>query len=255
MQPIPRSLADQFASQFAGNRVGFSAKEISGYFSKYSNLVKPFDHYGFNPTRKDLFIESLYALTPSQQYYALNDLTCFEQDCRYDYPAVDVLNELRTRLHSFICTEPIGLGISRIRMTAYREDWMTAYSRINSNPGGAITAARTMLETALKTIISERGSEHDTSGDLGRLLRQAEDAIGFSRNDRQPEHQILLGLANVCNGLATLSNSAGDRHGLVEGLSIDDPAVAGLCVNAAGVLTLAMLDLHLLSHAGKVNDA
>ncbi|MBZ4654501.1 MAG: hypothetical protein JG781_1858, partial [Peptococcaceae bacterium] len=78
MHPIPRTIVNKFAKAFAGRNVGFSAKEITDYFSSYSNLVKPYDHYGINPTREQLFIESVYFLTPKLQYYSLNDLAFYE---------------------------------------------------------------------------------------------------------------------------------------------------------------------------------
>lgn len=246
MHAIPRNLVDRFAEAFAGNRVGFSAREITDYFSRYSNFVKPFDHYGINPTRKQLFIESVYALNPKQQYYALNDLTWDEKPCRYEYPSEQLRIELREQLHTFISPDPIGLRFSQIRETAFREDWVTCITRLQHDPASAITAARTLIETLLKTIISERGQEPDHSGDLGRLMRQAQEVVGFDRAQDQPTHQIISGLMNVINGIATISNRAGDRHGLVAGQSIDDPGLAQLCVHAAGTVGIAFIELHLL---------
>lgn len=147
MQPIPRVLADKFAIAFAGERIGFSAQQITEYFSTYSNLVRPHDHYAMNPTRKQLFVESVYSLPPRQQYYSLNDLSFYERPSRYSYPSEDKRRQLREELHTFISPTPIGLGFSVIRETAFREDWMTAQSRVENNPSAAITAARTMLET------------------------------------------------------------------------------------------------------------
>lgn len=247
MQAVPRTLIGKFSQAYAGKNVGFSASQITEHFTKYSNLVKPFDQYGMNPTRTQLFVDSVEALTPKQQYYALNDLTWCEYSSKYAYPSKEVREELRTELHCFISPDPIGLCFSNIRETAFREDWATCETRMLSNPPGAITAARTMLETLLTTIITERGAEPDGSGELGKLLKQTEDAIGFQRKNRQPEHQVLSGLANVINGLSAISNAAGDRHGLVQGQSIDDPSVASLCVNAAGTIGLAMIDMHLLT--------
>ena len=105
-----------------------------------------------------------------------------------------------------------------------------------------------MLETILSTIISERGVAPDTSGDLGRLMKQAQVVLGFERSERQPEHQLLQGLASVVNGICSISNSAGDRHGLIEGDAIDDPYYAQLCMNAAGTLGLAFVEMHLLNN-------
>jgi Abortive infection C-terminus len=245
MHAVPRNLVDKYAQLFAGRNVGFSTKQITDYFTQFSNLVKPYDHYGVNPTRKQLFIESVYALNPKNQYYALNDLTWNIHTSKYTYPNDNDRQALRLELHSFISPDPIGLRFSQIRETAFREDWAACLTRLESDPASTITAARTLLETLLKTIIQERGPQPDSSGDLGRLLKQAQDQVGFDRSQDQAKHQILSGLATVINGLAALSNRAGDRHGLVHGQSIDDPALASLCVNAAGTIGIAFIELHL----------
>ena len=57
----------------------------------------------------------------------------------------------------------------------------------------------------------------------------------------------MQGLANVTNGIAGLSNAAGDRHGLIDGVEIDDPAVAGFALNAAGSVGLFFIEIHLLN--------
>lgn len=252
MHAIPRAIVDRYAQTFAGNRVGFSAQEITDYFIRYSNRVKPFDHYGFNPTRKELFIESTYALPPKQQYFALNDLTWNIYPSRYDYPDDPTRTRLREELHVFISPDPIGIRFSVVREASFREDWVACLSRLEVDPASAITAARTLLETLLKTIISERGVVPDDSGELGRLLRQAQDCLNFDRRDNQAVHQVISGFTNVVQGLAALSNEAGDRHGLVQGQSIDDPGLAQLCVHAAGTVGIAFIELHLL---GPINAA
>lgn len=242
---IPRAVADRFASEFAGPQKGFSAREISDYFCKYSNLVKHLDFYGFKPTRSDLFIESLYSLEPKQQYYALNDLTFYEYKSRYPYPSEETRTNLREQLHTIISPNPIGLSFSRIRETSFRIDWIEANRRITIDPPGAITAARTLLETTLKTIIQERNETPDNSGDLVRLVRQAENVLDFIPSEHQAKHQIFSGLASVLNGLTSLSNEAGDRHGTIGGIGIEDPTIAELCVNASGTIGILFIELHL----------
>ena len=196
-------------------------------------------------TRKQLFIESVYALPPKQQYYSLNDLCWNERPSQYAYPDEAIRSDLRHRLHSFISPDPIGMRFSEIRETAFREDWASCITRLQNDPASAITAARTMLETLFRTIISERRGQPDNTGDLGRLLRQAQNAVGFDHNADQSLHQIISGLSSVVSGLATISNRAGDRHGLVAGQSIDDPGLAQLCVHAAGTVGIALIELHL----------
>ena len=245
MQAIPKSLVDQFAAVFAGKGVGFSGKEITDYFGRYSSVVRPYESYDQKPVREDLFTSSLYDLPLKQHYYALNDLTWKVYPAKYGYPNEAVRQELRHRLHNLISTTPIGLVFSELREAAFREDWMDCQIRARTSPAAAITAARTLLEAILKTVVSERGTVPDSSGDLGRLLKQALQVLRFESPQRQGEHMIFSGLASVVNGLAMLSNEAGDRHGLVAGGSIDDPYLAELCINAAGALGLAIIETHL----------
>jgi len=242
---VPRTIADKFAAEYAGQNKGFSARQISEYFCRYSNLVKHVDHYGFTPTRSDLFIESLYSLEPKQQYYALNDLTFSEYDSKYNYPDASTRIQLREDLHAFISPNPIGLAFSKIREAAYRLDWIEASRRIAIDPAGSITAARTLLETTLKTILEERRGIPDSSGDIGRLVKQTERVLNFQPSDHPAEHQIFSGLASVINGLASLSNEAGDRHGTVGGVGIEDPTIAELCVNASGTIGILFIEIHL----------
>ncbi len=247
MQEIPSSIVGQFSDAFAGKNRGFSGREITEYFRQYSNLITQYDELGMKPTRADLFAGSVGALPPKFQYYSLNDLTFFEYKSKYPYPPPEKRERLREALHNLASKTPIGLSFSRIREAVFREDWITCQTRLLSNPAAAITSARTMLETLLKTIISERGATPNSSGDLGSLVKQAEDVLGFRRGERQEEHQVFSGLAGVITGISSISNKAGDRHGTIGGKTIDDPYFSNLCINAAGTIGLAFIEMHLFS--------
>jgi len=142
---------------------------------------------------------------------------------KYPYPSPSTRTDLRQKLHTLICPSPVGLSFSTINEKVFREDWVTCLGRIKVSPASAITAGRTMLETLCKTIINERAQVPDGSGDLSRLVKQTNDLLGLNPKSRQGEYMVVSGLATVTNGLAQLSNDAGDRHGLVAGQSIDDP--------------------------------
>lgn len=245
MQAVNRAIVEKFAKTFGGDKLGFSANEITDFFSKYSNYVKPIDHYGIKPKRSDLFVESVYALKPKEQYYALNELAYNTRPSKYSYPDIDIRLDLLKQLHCSVCNDPIGLSISKLSESAFREDWVTALSRLENQPSAAITSARTMIETVLKTIISERGQEPDSSGELQKLLKQIERILGVSDAKVQQEHEILKGLLSIINGISSLSNQAGDRHGTVLGCGINDPYIGRLVLNSAGVISLLFIELHL----------
>ena len=107
IEHVPRALVEKFAHLFAGDKMGFSAKEISEYFIGYSNQVKHNDHYNIKLKRADLFINSLYQLDAKYQYYSLNDLTNNKQNSCYNYPTDKQRKELIEYLHSFISVEKI----------------------------------------------------------------------------------------------------------------------------------------------------
>lgn len=248
MQPVQRHIADQFAEAFAGDKRGFSGREVTEYFRKYSFAVRPYEHYGVKLKRSELFVESLYHLSPKQQYLALHNLTQNRFDSKYDFPSERDRAELRSLLHNSISPTPIGLKFSSISEVAFREDWVTCQSRLETDPASAITAARTMLETLLKTVVSERG-EDPIQDDLPKLYKQAINLLLPSSSETQIERQLLSGLNSVVSALAGISNAAGDRHGTIGGVSLDDSRIAELCINAAGTLGLNIIELHLFNGA------
>ncbi len=254
MHAIPRTITEKFADEFSGQSKGFSGREITDYFSRYSNMVKPIDHYGFNPTRRELFIESLYARLPKEQYYALTDLCQNPPEMKYSTPDEETRTELNTSLHSFLNKIPIGLCFSELREHIFREDWFIAYNRIKSNPAAGITAARTLLETVFKTIISDRGETPKDPSKISRLLKQAQKLLNFKKAKFQEEHQILKGLASIISGIAGLSNKAGDRHGLIGGVDINDPCIANTAVNTCGTIGLFFIELHLFTPIEEQKD-
>lgn len=81
---------------------------------------------------------------------------------------------------------------------------------------GAITNARTLTEAVLIHIIETvEGSEIKNDGNILNLWSRAKKALKIDlKKDEIPEtvFQILSGLDSSLNGLAGLSNNAGDRH-------------------------------------------
>lgn len=184
-------------------------------------------------------------LLPKEQYYALTDLCLNPPHMKYSIPDEEERKKLMVELHSYYSITPIALAFSILREHVFREDWYIAYNRIEENPASAITEARTLLETVFKTIISERSMTPDNSGDILKLLKEAENVLNFNKTTNQQEHQILSGLAGVINGVAGLSNNNGDRHGLVQGKEITSKEVASLVVNACGTIGIFFIKLHL----------
>ena len=136
--------------------------------------------------------------------------------------------------------------MSSMTIRGIREHWFTAASRIPSSPAAAITAARSLLEATCKTILAEHGQKDRSGGDLAGVYKHVREVLGIDpkRGAGQNVHQITSGLSQVIDGLAGLSNKAGDRHGLEAGEKIHDMSFASLAVHAAGTVSLFLASVH-----------
>jgi len=185
-------------------------------------------------------------MTPENQRQFLYDL------CDNPPPATGPLPDAHTRhgLLSILAAadgvSPLADEFSELTLLAVRNQWFTAASRLPHTASSAITAARALLETTCQTILAERGEAPDTSGDLGRLYNLTRRALQIDVSAGLPQalHQLVNGLVQVVNGLAALSNQAGDRHGLPEGARISDYSMASLAVHAAGTVSLFLVRAH-----------
>jgi hypothetical protein len=55
--------------------------------------------------------------------------------------------------------------------------WQKALERRNSDPEGAITSARTMLESVCKHILDASGGTYDDGDDMNKLYRQTAERL------------------------------------------------------------------------------
>ena len=121
--------------------------------------------------------------------------------------------------------------------------WQKALDRRVSDPEGAITAARTLLETVCKHIIDEAGGTYGDSDDLPKLYHTAAEHLNLAPSQHsEPAFKAILGNCHsVVNNLASLRNRLGDSHG--QGKHGVKPAArhAELAVNLAGSVAMFLV--------------
>ncbi len=246
MQPVPLHLIERFAEAFAYQRNGFALKDITPFFERYESGLPSSSFDGIVPKKGDHFVNVVSNLSPRNQRYALFDLCCNPPNLK-GCPDEEKRVELLESLLSADGKSPISLCLSRISLRGVREQWWTAASRIQSSPSAAVTAGRSIVETTCKTIVEERGQTADTSGDLHKLFKQARDVLSLATGKSVPKslNELVSGLVSVVNALATISNNAGDRHGLSGGSRLEDTTIAGITVQAAGVLSYALVQIYI----------
>jgi hypothetical protein len=247
MQPLPDAIISRFADVFASGRRGFALEEISPYFAIYGNPAPL--RGAILPSKPDFFRESLLSLTPTNQRVALIDLCNQPPPTRHPGPDAGERERLKYELFRLQGLTPLSISISRLSVRGLREQWWELASRLTDSPSASITAARTLLESTCRTILSELHLPPDESGDLVRLYRQTVRGLQLDQalaGDRL-RLQLAGGLVTTVSALAGLSNAAGDRHGLVAGQQIRDASVAELAALAAGTITVFLAQVYLLA--------
>ena len=121
--------------------------------------------------------------------------------------------------------------------------WSKALDRRSSDAEGAITMARTLLESVCKHILEEGKVTYDDSPDISKLYKQTAELLKLapSQHTEQVFKQILGGCTAVVEGLGALRNRLSDSHGT--GKVGVKPAArhAELAVNLAGALAVYLL--------------
>jgi hypothetical protein len=116
--------------------------------------------------------------------------------------------------------------------------WQRALERRVEDAGGAITLARTLLETVCKHILDELGTQYDDTADLPRLYRLVREALSLAPSQHEEEvfRQILGGCTSIVEGLGSLRNRLSDSHGRGRGRVRPVARHAELAVNLAGAM-------------------
>lgn len=121
--------------------------------------------------------------------------------------------------------------------------WVKTLERRTSDPEGAITMARTLLESVCKHILDSFGKQYNDSEDLPKLYRQTAEQLNLAptQHTEQIFKQILGGCESVVTGLAGMRNKHSDSHGT--GPKIIKPATrhAELAVNLAGSMATFLI--------------
>jgi hypothetical protein len=127
------------------------------------------------------------------------------------------------------------------------ENYRKAHERMMTDPAGALTSSRAMLESAIKWILHEHGQLHSTAdGNLGTQLKQCLKVLGLT--DKSTEKpgvaDFVRGLVAAVSGLGTARNEMGDGHGASPTSHKPNVYISQFAVEAASSLTTFLLNTH-----------
>jgi len=114
--------------------------------------------------------------------------------------------------------------------------WAKALDRRKDDAEGAITSARTLLETVCKRILDEMDAKYPDGADLPALYGIVAKALNLAPSQQTEDtfRAMLGGCQTVVERIGAMRNKLGDAHGKGAGGAKPDARHAELAVNLAG---------------------
>lgn len=127
------------------------------------------------------------------------------------------------------------------------EQWEKALERKTNDPEGAITIARTLIESILKHILTERGKEYTETMDISELYKETAKTLNLAPEQHYEPifKQILGGASGIISGLGTLRNKLGDAHGGNKDKAKPTERHSELAVNMSGSMAIFLYKTHV----------
>lgn len=121
--------------------------------------------------------------------------------------------------------------------------WKKALARKANDPDGAITAARSMLESACKHVLTDKGVEFKPKAKLPNLFSNTLDALKLLPSQQTDEEirKVMGNCQSIVSGLALIRNDIGDAHGKIAGENVADSVHAEFVVNLAASVAMLIL--------------
>ena len=183
-------------------------------------------------------------ITLNQAGDLINDKAVLESTRRqYIWDQLRSLREKLQKANYTPTTESITQVLSEFDVSHVREVWMKALDRQESDPAGAITIARNLIETVCKSLLDVQKISYDDSLSLPKLYHTVAETLNLSpkRDHGKTLRQILGSCQSVVEGLGAIRNQFGDAHGKGKELTRPDARHAELAVNLAGAMTMFLV--------------
>ncbi len=138
----------------------------------------------------------------------------------------------------------VAEALAALSSGTVHEAWQRALGRRLDDADGAITSARTLLETVCKHILDDAGIAREERFDLPKLYRMTSETLGLAPSQQAEVilKQVLGGCAAVVEGLGAMRNVMGDAHGRSRSQARAEPRHAELAVNLAGAAATFLVE-------------
>lgn len=133
---------------------------------------------------------------------------------------------------------PISAALKSFNPDHIHDRWTSALERRATDPAGAITLARTLLEDVCKWVLNDAEVEFKDGDDLPVLYRRLAKVLKLAPDDHTEQvfKQILGSCQSVVESLGSLRNKLSDAHSLGPKRARPQARHAELAVNLAGAM-------------------
>lgn len=151
---------------------------------------------------------------------------------------------------------PADAGVSDALQSFDRDGvhavWEKAMGRRADDPDGAITSARTLLETVCKRILDEMGVKYPDGADLPALYGMVAKGLKVAPSQQTEDtfRAMLGGCQSVVERIGAIRNKHGDAHGKGAGGAKPDARHAELAVNLAGSMATFLVQTWQATKSG-----
>lgn len=149
---------------------------------------------------------------------------------------------MRAKISGIPVPATLAKAVEKIDSAYVTKQWEKLTERLVDDPEGAITSARTLLETVCLHILNGLGKEIDHKGDLPAMYRATAGELQLLPKKEEEEviRQILGSCSGLVQGVATLRNQFGDAHGRLGDDS--QKRLAHLAANITGTLCTFLIE-------------
>jgi len=132
---------------------------------------------------------------------------------------------------------PVTEALTALDSDIVHKFWTSALERRLDDPDGAITAARTLLESVCKHILDDAGVKYKHPN-LPKLYKLTAETLQLAPDPKTETvfQSVLSGCTDVVEGIGSMRNKLGDAHGKGRSSVKPDARHAELAVNVAGAV-------------------
>lgn len=206
---------------------------------------KQLRHYFLNSTsltnHLPQFVRTCRSLSQFWQYIKQTESYAPRRKIIWDefQPLLDFLEHKNASPSDILITD----GLKSYDEAGVNDAWAKALERRLRDPEGAITAARSLVETVCKRILDDLNVTYDRNTDMSELYKLVAKELNLApeQHTEQIFKQILGGCSAIVNGLGTLRNRLGDAHGTGRKPTKASDRHALLAVNLAGSMSVFLI--------------